>query len=348
MVAIKVFYGSDCRRSNKAPNNLSALKDYIFAITGLQNPIIQYRDEEDDLISIYTDEEYKELLESSSSLIKLTVLPSKIEQSSETFPIKKEDSSSSTIKTIEQSIGTREVLIDRSESTTKAKTSESGCSPQEFSTKKIETVPFKMSSVEIGTPEILTSNKFTKTKNNLLESIRGIIREELGSTNELKVSGIFIKHDGIICSQCKTCPIIGIRYKCSECSTNFCESCEYYFDHEHPFFKVKHLNDRKESFDNKEAKNSRVESKDNQPVIENKPKISKMQEEVKNIIAKNEIKKEPNMNSFENCSPEIKFGTDFSENLAKLMDLGIADKKMCLEALIACNNILEDAIDNLF
>lgn len=240
MVAIKVFFGSECRRSNNAPKSLHELKAFLYSLTNLHNPLIQYKDEEGDIISIYSEEEYQDLLGFSNQLVKIIVSPSTTEQSCETHPVPKQDSSSLAVpSTIEQSIDTRVITKDRSLSTNKPKTHDTGCSPQEFINKNIETMPLYTSSVESCTPEIHTSDKFTKTKNNLLQSIRDIIREEMGKSDQFKVSGIFISHDNVECSVCKTKPIVGIRYKCSECDTNLCEKCEFYEDHEHAFFKVK-------------------------------------------------------------------------------------------------------------
>jgi PB1 domain/Zinc finger, ZZ type len=334
MVAIKLFFSGSCHRSNTAPSSLIDLKGYIYSITNLQNPIIQYKDEEDDLITICNEKEYLEYLSSSQTMIKIIVTPSKLEQSCETFPIKKEDSSSLTVPyTHEQSIGTRLNTIDRSESTSNPITQDIGCNPQEFINKKVETVPFSTSSVQSSTQEILTSNKFTKTKNNLLESIRGIIREELGKNDELKLSGIMLKHDGIMCNSCKTQPIIGIRYKCSECPVNFCEACEYHYDHDHPFFKVKNP----ENFSVKAIEKSNQKD----------PPKSKMQELIPIVIKNSEKEKvNPAPQVFPKKIP-VEINPEYADNLNTLASMGFYDKEKNLQLLKICANNLEEVLNQL-
>jgi len=47
-------------------------------------------------------------------------------------------------------------------------------------------------------------------------------------------------HARYICDGCSVAPIVGIRYKCSECPNfDFCETCEANLDHPHDFIKIK-------------------------------------------------------------------------------------------------------------
>lgn len=286
MVALKIFFSSECRRCNSAPSTFAALKEFIFTITGLSNPLIQYQDEEDDLITITTEIEYQDFLLYFPNLAKLLVSPSKIEQSSNTFPVfTKSSASLAAPSMIEQSISTRVVTEDKSQGMAKPKMQESGCDPEQAISKIIETIPLQTSSVLSGPPELKTSEKFTKTKTNLLESIRTVIREEISKAPSLKVSGINLAHQGIQCDNCKTNPILGIRYKCSQCEVNFCEQCEYSQDHPHPFFKVRLPEPKPE-----EKKKKSIEDKNQvEPVKIQKPQneagFNKYQENIKQIIA---------------------------------------------------------------
>jgi len=54
-------------------------------------------------------------------------------------------------------------------------------------------------------------------------------------------------HKDITCEGCKLNPIIGIRYKCSECKNfNYCEACEEINNknHVHPFIKMRNLEEK--------------------------------------------------------------------------------------------------------
>jgi E3 ubiquitin-protein ligase HERC2 len=47
-------------------------------------------------------------------------------------------------------------------------------------------------------------------------------------------------HPGVTCDGCQTCPIQGIRYKCSVClDFGFCDKCEAEKVHGHPFLKIR-------------------------------------------------------------------------------------------------------------
>ena len=241
MVALKIFFGQECRRSNLAPATLQDLKEYIYSVTGLRNPKIQYKDEEGDLISIYTESEYRDLLENTSTLLKITVSPSKLDQSTD-FSLMAIDSPK--VPTPPHPLPpeiTTKTLTPRQLSNSPKSLPKDSCSiPQDFSSAYIESLPFSTSTVKAGSPDISPLDKYAKSKVNLLESIRGIIRKELGKGEELKMSGLMHKHEGVVCSQCGVRPIVGIRYRCSECPVNFCEICEFNEEHEHPFYKMKY------------------------------------------------------------------------------------------------------------
>ena len=293
-------------------------------------------------------------------MIKITVSPSKIEQSCETFPIKIEDSSSLTVPyTLEQGISTRVFTTDKAASTLNPLTQDSGCSPQEFTSKKIETLPFSTSSVKAGTPEIVTVDKYTKTKVNLLESIRGIIREELGKGEQLKMSGIMYKHEGVGCSHCKMNPIVGIRYKCSECDVNFCESCEFTEEHEHPFYKMK-------SPGNASIEIPRPMMKIPPLVVKNEKRIGDWEEKkggkdgekskMYEIVQDQAIKPSPPGIEKKIVTSVVKANIGvkphvvdiYTENLKALKNMGFLDEALCLRALTSCNNELETAIELMF
>jgi hypothetical protein len=52
-----------------------------------------------------------------------------------------------------------------------------------------------------------------------------------------------VTHNNTNCSECQATPIIGIRYKCVFCKNyDLCEQCEAKSTHDHPFLKIKRLN----------------------------------------------------------------------------------------------------------
>ena len=321
MVALKIYFESECRRTNKAPDSFQHLKDLIFSYTGLIDVTFKYEDEEGDEITISSESEYFDFLSFSSNIAKLHVHRCKKEQSSETFPVQTKSSSSSSIPIkSDQGICTRVRTEDRSQGTTKPKMQESGCDPDEPSSKFIETIPLYTSSVLSGS-DIKTSDKFTSTKSNLLESIRMVIREEIGKPNSMKISGLMFKHTGVKCSSCKMSPIVGIRYKCSTCDVNFCEECEFAKEHEHPFFKVRQPEfiPRDEVSNIKEGKVNYRENKDQNLKVEreNKGRRDGMAD-----------------SSF------------YGKNVKCIMEMGF-NADQALDALVKTNNDLDSALENL-
>jgi hypothetical protein len=315
MVALKVYFGNECRRTNSAPATYDSLKTYIFNLTGLENPLVQYNDEEGDLITISSNTEYQDFLSFSTGIAKLQVSPSKVSQSSETFPVVLKSSGSSSIPPKnDQEISTRVMTEDKSQGMSKPKMQESGCDPEEPSSKFIETIPLFTSSVLSGS-DVSTSEKFTNTKNNLLESIKQVIREEIGKPVGLKVSGLNFKHLGIICNGCRMNPIVGIRYKCSDCDVNFCEECEFSKEHQHPFFKL-----RQPEF---------VPRNENENLL--KSGIFNRKEESKNL------------DSFKGKKESVKV---YDENVKKIALMGFSAEQ-ALEALVKSNNNLELAMEKL-
>ena len=84
--------------------------------------------------------------------------------------------------------------------------------------------------------------------------------------NEKKKS---IIHKGYICNQCNQNPIIGIRYKCNDCSNyNLCEECEeknsttYFHDINHTFSKLRRI-ETIEKDDEQENNLDKINNKNN-------------------------------------------------------------------------------------
>ena len=353
MAGLKIFFGSECRRISKAPDSLTNLKEYIFLTLGVRNSIIKYTDEDGDDISVYTDNEYKELLESSSNIIKLIVSGSRIEESNELIHINQDNIDSYPVFDTNKQVANSKIKnIEKTEKKNRKNYNEIQAHFQETVANKDDKIHL-IESIELNKSEII-SGKRIKSNNYLLESIREIIREELGKNDQLKVSGIKVKHEGIICNNCKMTPIAGIRYKCSECSTNFCEKCEFYVDHEHPFYKIK----------SNEVKVQKSEQY-SEEIISLIPKIqekSKMYEQIKEKILYPQYK--PQINNADHlmkditmpiCSsfqvPKVNKESTvlqvYADNIQSLKQMGFTDEDSCITALKICNNHLDHAVNLL-
>lgn len=234
MVAIKVFFGSECRRSNHVPKTLNDLKEFLLSITSLQNPLIQYKDEEGDLISVYSEQEYQDLIDSSGQLIKIIVSPNGTEKINELPQVSKLN-----LISFQESSTFANKKLDNASDAKLNQNPYNKFTPQKQTNENNYMILSNIKKNDIEIPEANANDNAAKTKNFLLQSIRNVIREEIGKNDQLKLSGILITHNDIECTSCKTKPIVGIRYKCSECPTNFCEQCEFYEEHEHSFYKVK-------------------------------------------------------------------------------------------------------------
>jgi hypothetical protein len=204
MVAIKVFFLSDCRRAKHAPGDLEAFRRYLFEVTGSRQVSIRYKDDEGDLVSIATNDEYLDFLNSCEKLATFYIdLPVNL--------------TSSRLISNEKSL----VLPFKSND-------ESSC---------LESSKVLLSDLNIQDFEESSEKNSDPV---LLESIRNLVKEEMKKKKEKKS---IVQHFGVTCAGCRSSPIIGIRYKCSECPVEFCEDCEESLNHEHPFFKIRSSQD---------------------------------------------------------------------------------------------------------
>lgn len=106
------------------------------------------------------------------------------------------------------------------------------------------------------------SNKIEKLKKKELKSlIQSILKNEMSLKKEEIVNSVLSKtlsminkddidlkdmekkkpiHTNVTCDGCGVYPIVGIRYKCSECHNfDYCEKCEEADNHNHVFLKIK-------------------------------------------------------------------------------------------------------------
>ncbi|CAG9327862.1 unnamed protein product [Blepharisma stoltei] len=427
MTSIKLFFADECRRIPHAPPTIIQLREKIKELFGVENPLIQYKDEEDDLITIQTQEEYTEPLTSTRGPLKLYIsqvvnfasilasvplcssdagheseediellesgsaevdaaVPNAVEKSIETAEIEYQEVGNSVIvpQTSEQASNTSLVTEEKGIITTdfqmidesccsKVETAESGCDAKKFSSQNIETVPFQIESVEsetVAIPMIENSSNTAELQMKeagvgprkggeigvqsieampgLLESLRSIIREEIGSLDKLKLSGLQVVHQ-VECRICHTKPIVGIRYKCQECGFSLCEVCEDSFDHEHPMYKMK------------KAEEAAIKLPPPPPPVFNLPHLlpniekepaKKVIEPPKPIPAIPAPIKYPDIEPIKPQNPieEINRVNKMSERFQKakqLEDLGFKDAKKNLRALEKASYNLDQAVEIL-
>ena len=99
----------------------------------------------------------------------------------------------------------------------------------------------------------IIEQNFEKFKDNLINESKAqatqIIMEsklklEQNKDLDIETPNSVERHNGIACNGCDDFPIVGIRYKCVECSGfDFCEKCykEKKFIHKHPFYKLRFI-----------------------------------------------------------------------------------------------------------
>jgi len=100
--------------------------------------------------------------------------------------------------------------------------------------------------------EKFLSFKKKKLSKDIIEYTNIILDKSLKSINIaekplFQMDCISTIHKDITCEGCKLNPIIGIRYKCSECKNfNYCEACEEINNknHVHPFIKMRNLEEK--------------------------------------------------------------------------------------------------------
>jgi len=118
------------------------------------------------------------------------------------------------------------------------------------------------------------SNKFNEEKNKYIEIIKKINKEKKSKCNT--------EHHGTKCQKCFKEPIVGYRFKCSECNDyNLCEECEEQNsikeDHPHLFLKI-----RNELFEySYKCLNTKLESSIHQGVDETEITVTLKNDKIK-------------------------------------------------------------------
>ena len=196
---------TDNRKIIKTPATLEKLEQKVMELFNVFSEAYHYYDDEEDLITITSDSEYQEFLRAGS---KLAIIIPASAVSLLTSALKPEEKSlNSSINELSYSVMQASGIIQSSFEIFQGENSE-----------KVETSERKLSE-------------------DLMATIRVYVKEEIerSALRERKCSDS--KHD-IQCSNCGASPIIGVRYKCSECEINLCDGCEDKAYHLHPMFKI--------------------------------------------------------------------------------------------------------------
>lgn len=207
MVAIKVFFRSQCRRLNSAPNDLTGFKRYLHEIAGRSDTVIKYKDEEGDMITISLDSEYEDYLASCKKLATFYV---DLEINLNGFQNLSASESASSVQSI--------LISDRHQG-------------------KYNDDDLEFEDLNIEVPDNTQVKNNEKNLNLDPSNIRNLLKTQIKRNNERKLDSS--QHFGVHCGTCYQSPIIGIRYKCSICNLNLCSACEEKADHDHPFYKVR-------------------------------------------------------------------------------------------------------------
>ena len=123
----------------------------------------------------------------------------------------------------------------------------------------------KSNSNDINEEKINENNEIEDKLNEILDKNFDQLKEELINESKVKLNEIVMEskirniddeeeddniqtpssvetHNGISCSGCGMCPIVGIRYKCVFCNHfDYCEKCEKEkgYIHDHPLYKLR-------------------------------------------------------------------------------------------------------------
>jgi hypothetical protein len=77
MASLKLVFQSETRKTARVPKTVAELYAKIRELFGIERPYLQYKDDEDDLITIHTDEEYQDALQlSGKGCLRLLISPS--------------------------------------------------------------------------------------------------------------------------------------------------------------------------------------------------------------------------------------------------------------------------------
>mmetsp|Transcript_15399 Transcript_15399/g.15377 ORF Transcript_15399/g.15377 Transcript_15399/m.15377 type:complete len:417 (-) Transcript_15399:25-1275(-) len=241
MTILKLLLGEEIRRVGKAPETINEVKSRTSRIFGIEDPSFRYKDEDGDLITIQTQEEYQDALKLCAGTIKLEVLDSQVLlMKRSTFMMSSFTSTPSdtlNAESMERSLK----HLNRTAEIQKGETEKYEAVNTNYSVNiQTESIIFKEDSTETsitmdkGSDAIFMSDFSTQCEYNTIADFQDFLREIIG--NNLPKPGIRVKNN--LCSACGL-QIRGVKYECKFCNINMCEICEKSTEHMHPLLKIK-------------------------------------------------------------------------------------------------------------
>eukprot|EP00455_Lapot_gusevi_P028759 TRINITY_DN307_c0_g1_i1.p1 TRINITY_DN307_c0_g1~~TRINITY_DN307_c0_g1_i1.p1 ORF type:complete len:380 (+),score=135.94 TRINITY_DN307_c0_g1_i1:156-1295(+) len=210
-MSIKCNLNGEVRRFTLKESRYEVLKEMVQNIFRLpaDSFVLKYKDDEDELVSLGSDVELEEAiaLHSGKKLLYLNVVPVALAQPER-----------ETSETLVVAPVARPAQADQSEVASESKAEIGGAAEPKHSVPIIKNI--------LPVPEV----------KNVAEP-----KEEVPEDDD-KESDAEVVHHGVGCDGCGMSPIIGVRYKCSECRNfDLCASCESQGIHpkEHALLKLR-------------------------------------------------------------------------------------------------------------
>lgn len=346
MKSLKLQLGEEVRKIAKAPEDITIVKQKASELFGIENPCFRYIDEDNDIITIFDQEEYIEAYKNLKSPFKLEVLNSDIlilKRSSLIMgaieePSFKCDSMNSSKISI--------ILPDLDK-------------PQEHSV-LIQTDEILIETKE--TMSISTQDKFTEACltndinlacENIIDSYQElafIIKKQILSVSKEKIEFL-----GVKCSNCKA-DIYDVLYKCCSCSWLFlCEKCEVTDNHSHVLIKSRNkislvkISEEKsiipKSLNEKSIKSQNSEDISLVYSISEGKSLRKLDEKPKNILSSlilmDSVVEKPSQSTPKGSREDLNILMD------KLRNMGFKENTKNIDALIKSGYDLERSIEIL-
>lgn len=221
MGTIKLQYENELRRISRPPSTIEDLKRAAREMFQVDEPIFMYLDEENDMITVATQAEYRGALDfAAGKQLKLSVMLSDPGLGNSFIPAKSD------------------IQLMRSSMQSAFGIGASRIEPQSLPQVQGNALESpKLQKIKANLPEDL--QRVLPLGEELKQSIQEALREELSTMivkPRTQTNSIF----NFFCSRCNLGPISGVVYLCVNCPyLHLCGTCEELSDHEHAFVKVR-------------------------------------------------------------------------------------------------------------
>ena len=237
MRALKLQVGDEVRRINKAPDNISVVKQIATEKFGIERPGFKYVDEDGDSITILNQEEYLEACSIITGPLKFEVVDSELillKRSSMLIGPINDDQTSFKCESFDNS--SKLSIILHSEGDIKTQEHDVMIQTDDIVYADKEIIGASLVEASVGadlTNDVGVSCEITIDGN---QELRNLIRKQLKSC--IKEKKIFL---GIKCYMCKE-DIYDSLFRCTQCSWFYiCEECETVDMHSHILIKSRNV-----------------------------------------------------------------------------------------------------------